>query len=101
MFAIQVGLPEMKVGGKDPKAAKDERGFSGKGTPSRKPVPRKNQEFLSNQAGQEEPGTGSSQIDQILESISTMASSVSILQVQSDREPRLPQQRMRHMALLR
>ena len=48
------------------------------------------QEFSADKSVQEAPGSGSGQIDQILDSISTMASSVALLQVQSDRERWMP-----------
>ena len=44
------------------------------------------QEFLAGKGGQEAPETGSRLLDHILESISALASSVTILQVQADRE---------------
>ena len=46
--------------------------------------------FSADEAGQEAPGAGSGQLDQIMESISALASSVAILQFQADREQRLP-----------
>ena len=57
--------------------------------------------FLGGEAGQEAPGIGSVQLDQILESTSTLASSVALLQVQLDRERQLPKQRTRPTAPLR
>ena len=59
------------------------------------------QELPSDEAGQETPGTGSSQINQILESINALASSVAPLHVQADIERRLPQQGARKAATLR
>ena len=53
------------------------------------------QEFPAGEGGQEAPEIGSGQINQILESISALASSINLLQVQADREQRLPQKRTR------
>ena len=53
------------------------------------------QDFPAGKGVQEAPETGSVQIYQILESIRYLVSSVTLLQVQSDREQRLPQQRTR------
>ena len=47
------------------------------------------------------PGSGSGQLDQILDSISALVSSVVLLKFQADIEQRLPHQRMRHAAPLR
>ena len=59
------------------------------------------QEFSDDKAGQEAPGPGYGQLDQILEIISALAFSVALLQVQLDRERWLTQQSMRHGPLLR
>ena len=56
---------------------------------------------MVDEAGQEVPGAGSGQIDQILESIIALASSFTLLQVQVDRKNWLPQQMMRYAALIR
>ena len=48
------------------------------------------QELPEDEVVQETPGTGSGQMDQILENISALASSIALLQVQADREQRLP-----------
>ena len=50
------------------------------------------QEFPAGKAGQEKLGAGSGQLDQILDSISALTSSVALLQVQADIEQQLPQQ---------
>ena len=44
------------------------------------------QDFPEDEVGQETPSSGSSQLDQILASISALASSVALLQAQADRE---------------
>ena len=59
------------------------------------------QEFSDDEAGQESPGPGSGQLNQILEIISTLASSAALLKVQLDRERWLTQQSMRHGPPLR
>ena len=59
------------------------------------------QEFSDDEAGQEAPGPGSGQLNQILEIISALASSVALLKVQLDRERWLTQQSMRHGPPLR
>ena len=59
------------------------------------------QEFLPIKWGQEAPEIRYGQLDQILESISALALSVTILQFQADREQQLPQQGTRSAVLLR
>ena len=59
------------------------------------------QDFPEEEAGQETPSAGSGQLDQILESISALVSSVALLQVQSDRERLLPQRGAQEAAALR
>ena len=59
------------------------------------------QESPFGKGGQEAPETESGQLDQILESISDMASYVTLLQVQADRDRQMPQNRTRPEAPLR
>ena len=55
---------------------------------------------MAEDAGKEAPGAGCGQLDQILESIISLASSFALLKAQPDREQQLLQQRMRHVAPL-
>ena len=58
------------------------------------------QEFPDNEGGKEVPGPGTVNLDRILESISSLASSVALLQVQLDKDKGLPPRRTSPMAPL-
>ena len=108
IFTGQVGRPDSIEGGGEPDTDAYEGGYQCESHPGSEASAEEEeeeeedgQELLADEVGQEASGTGSGHIDQTLESISALASSVTLLQVQADREQRLPQQRTRHAAPLR
>ena len=97
-----MGRPDTIKGGEEPEADKWERHSGSESSAKEREEEEEDvQEFSADKAGQEAPRSGSGWLNQILESISALASSVSLLQVQVDRELRLPQHMMRKADPLR
>ena len=101
----RAGRPDTVGGGEEEEEAAidDREGISGSGAEVYEEEDEDGylQEFINEVAGQETRSAGSGQIDQILDSISALASSVALLQVQADQERRLPQQGAKKGAALR
>ena len=86
MFSGRSGRPETIGGDEDPNEADSEGGYQWESHPSSESSAKEEeekdkdvQELSADESGQGAPETGSGQLDQILESISNLASSVAIL----------------------
>ena len=103
MFTGRAGRPGTTNGGGDEPTVDDWEGRTGSEAESieEEEGEENTKELPEYEAGQENPSAGSGQLDLILESISALASSVALLQVQGDRERRIPQQGARRAATLR
>ena len=103
MFTGRAGRPDIIDGGGDkPKVVNWEgRTISESKANEEEEEEEYIQELPEYKAGKKAPGVGSGQLDQIMNSISALAPSVSLLQVQVDRERQLPQQGARKAATLR
>ena len=93
MFSGRVGRPLTIRGGEEPNMAGDKGGFQWERYPGSEASAKEEdyeeedgEEFLADKAGKDAPGTGSGHIEQILESISALASSIALLKVQANRE---------------
>ena len=108
IFSCRAGRPDTIRGKKYPSTIKPKRAgpwdhYSGSedSAEGREEGDKEGQEFSEVEGGKETPGMGTGKLDHIIESINALALSVSLLQVQADRERRLPPQRTRPAAHLR